>query len=220
MLETPKRDRQAERREATRAEILEQAWALCREHGLTGLSLRELAGRIGLKAPSLYSYVDSKHALYDAMFAQGCEEFDAMQQAVEDELGVLGGGTEDLVAAVGRRLRAFVDFCAADEVRYQLLFQRTIPGFEPSAATYALSQAALGRLTVQLDAVGLGGSENVDLMTALASGLAAQQIANDPGGDRWARLADEAGAMFVAHARSRAATPPPGGPGTAREQDR
>ncbi|MDQ3659652.1 MAG: hypothetical protein M3454_01050, partial [Actinomycetota bacterium] len=33
----------------------------------------------------------------------------------------------------------FVEFCTEDPVRYQLLFQRTIPGFEPSAESFALS---------------------------------------------------------------------------------
>ena len=34
---------------------------------------------------------------------------------------------------------ALVRFSTQDVVRHQLLFQRTIPGFEPSAASYALA---------------------------------------------------------------------------------
>src|SRR5438874_13722738 len=71
MVDVPTRDRQAERREATRAEILEAAWALARENGLAGVSLRDVAARIGMRPPSLYWYFDSKHAIYDAMFADG-----------------------------------------------------------------------------------------------------------------------------------------------------
>ena len=47
MVETPIRDRKAERREATKAEILDTAWDLVREQGLGGLNLRDLAPRIG-----------------------------------------------------------------------------------------------------------------------------------------------------------------------------
>src|SRR5947208_4483704 len=71
MVVEPMRDRRAERREATRAEILDAAWELVRAEGLATLSLRELAAKVGMRAPSLYSYFDSKHAIYDAMFAEG-----------------------------------------------------------------------------------------------------------------------------------------------------
>ena len=59
------RDRRAERREATRAEIIEAAWTLARENGLAGLALKDVAARIGMRPPSLYWYFDSKHAIYD-----------------------------------------------------------------------------------------------------------------------------------------------------------
>ena len=60
------RDRRSERNAATRAEILEAAWALVREEGPAGLSLRDLGRRVGMRAQSLYSYFDSKHgALLD-----------------------------------------------------------------------------------------------------------------------------------------------------------
>src|SRR6478736_1670143 len=71
MIEGPTRDRRAERREATRTEILDAAWALARSEGLAGLSLRDIATKIGMRPPSLYWYFDSKHAIYDAMFSDG-----------------------------------------------------------------------------------------------------------------------------------------------------
>jgi len=42
-------------------------------------------------------------------------------------------------------------------------------------------------------------SSDTDLLTALFSGLASQQLANDPDGDRWRRLSREAAEMFVTH---------------------
>ena len=72
---TPTRDRRAERREATRAEILEAAWELVREHGVAGLSLRDVGQKVGMRAQSLYSYFDSKDALYDALFAEGFRQY-------------------------------------------------------------------------------------------------------------------------------------------------
>ena len=67
-------DPRARRRQATMDRILDAAWELAEEQGLAGISLRDLAARVDLRQPSLYSYFGSKHALYDAMFAQGCEQ--------------------------------------------------------------------------------------------------------------------------------------------------
>src|SRR6266487_2813169 len=81
VLDTPKRDRQAERREATRQEILDAAWALAREHGLSEVTLRGVADQVGMRASSLYFHFDSKNAIYDAMFGQAWSEcHDAMQE--------------------------------------------------------------------------------------------------------------------------------------------
>lgn len=197
MLERPFRDRRAERHEATKAEILEAAWALCRAEGLAGLSLRDLARRVGMQAPSLYSYFESKHGIYDAMFAQGCQEFVAGQQAVEF--------SGDTLTDLKLRLRYFVEFCTSDEVRYQLMFQRTIPGFEPSAESFAVSVQNLQEMAEWFVENGLGGQESLDLFTALGTGLADQQISNDPGGNRWLHLLDDAVEMFFNHVHNRTA---------------
>jgi len=190
VLDAPNRDRRTERRSATQAEILEAAWGLCAANGLASLSLRDLARQIGLKAPSLYSYFESKNAIYDAMFAQGC------QQLLDERPSHI---PSDLLGGVKTIMGYFVSFCVAAPVRYQLLFQRTIPGFVPSAETFAISQNAM-RLTRDWFAEhGLDRPEVVDLFTAVGSGIAAQQNSNEPGGDRWTRLVDDAAVMFVRH---------------------
>ena len=145
-----------------------------------------------MRAPSLYSYFDSKHAIYDAMFRRGNEEFGtAMRCAVPD--GPLDRG------GIKAAARAFVDFCTADPVRYQLLFQRTIPGFEPLPESFAVAIANYEEMRRQLTEVGLGSQEALDLWTAVMAGLADQQIANDPGGERWRRLTDRAVDMYLDH---------------------
>jgi hypothetical protein len=53
-------------------------------------------------------------------------------------------------------------------------------------------------MTEVLVAAGATSPEKLDLWTALLSGLAAQQVSNDPGGDRWSRLVEPAVDMFVA----------------------
>ena len=53
MLALPKRNRITERREATRVEILNAAWELAQEQGLAEFTLRDLAEKVGMRAPSL-----------------------------------------------------------------------------------------------------------------------------------------------------------------------
>jgi AcrR family transcriptional regulator len=185
----PNRDRRAERREATRREILDVAWDLAREHGLAGLTLRDIAARVGMRPPSLYSHFDSKHAIYDAMFAEGW-------QAVVD----LSRATElppEPRAALHVMARAFFDFAVANPARNELLNLRTIPGFEPSPAAYAVAREALAALTGLLARAGVADLAAADLFTALISGLINQQIANEPGGERWRRLLHRSIEMYA-----------------------
>jgi AcrR family transcriptional regulator len=65
------RDRRAERRQETIDEIVATAWRLARADGLAALSLRELAAEVGMRPQSLYTYVDAKNDIYDAMYAEG-----------------------------------------------------------------------------------------------------------------------------------------------------
>ena len=90
-------------------------------------------------------------------------------------------------------------FSAEDAARSQLLFQRTIPDFEPSPNSYALAVEVLERGRAFLASAGVTDSVHVDLWTGLIAGLASQQLANDPGGDRWLRLIDEAVDMYAVH---------------------
>ena len=191
----PSGDRRRERHHAKRAAIVAEAWALARRDGLAAISLRDLADRVDLRQPSLYAYFDSKLALYDAMFADGNRQL----LEVAAQLPVTGDPREELVALAELSVR----FSTSDVVRLQLLFQRTIPGFEPSPESYAVALEFYELGGARLSAAGITQPEDVDVFTALISGLAHQQVANDPGGDRWVRLARRTVEMFLADARRR-----------------
>jgi hypothetical protein len=103
---------------------------------------------------------------------------------------------------------SFFEFCTTDSVRYQLLFQRTIPGFEPSPGSYAVALEALNALATAFAEVGVTDPAAVDLATAVFTGLTSQQLANDPGGDRWERLVDRAVAMLLAEIAPHLLDPP------------
>lgn len=190
MVVQPIRDRRAERREATRAEILDAAWELVRAEGLAALNLRDLAATVGMRPPSLYSYFDSKHAIYDAMFLQGNLELLARYEAVPAH--------DDPVEALRAGGRLFVQFGVEDPARAQLLFMRTIPGFEPSQETYDVAVRIVELSKARMKQCGIP-VEYFDLWTSLLSGVVWQQIANEPGGDRWARWVDDVVDMYLAH---------------------
>lgn len=191
MIGTPNRDRIAERRAATRLEIINAAWDVAREQGLAQLTLRDIAERIGMKAPSLYSHVESKNAIYDAMFAQ------AWTECREEMLAMDARCPPDLRGTLRLYARTFFDFSVSDLARFQLMNQRTIPGFEPSPEAYTPAVLVIGGLRDRLAEHAITAQEDIDLYVALVGGLADAQLANDPGGDRWSRLLDRAVDMYL-----------------------
>ena len=186
-------DRRSVVRERTRTEIIDAAWALVGEKGLAGLSMRDLAERVGLKAASLYSYFGGKSDIYDAMFAQGYRDF---AEAIRQWRGGTGAGLagRDALRAMAH---LYFDFSVADPARFQLLFQRTVPDFEPSEAGYAGAVAVYEQMVDAFADLGITDSAAIDIWTALTTGLASQQLANEPGGDRWQRVVDRAVDAFA-----------------------
>lgn len=188
--------RVAQRREAAIDEILAAAWELAREHGLAGLSLRDLGARVGMKAQSLYSYFPSKQAIHDAMFRQGYEQF-IRDTAIAEPVGRVTRAKvrQTSIAAA----YAFFDFCTADPARFQLLFERTVPGFVPSPESMTVAFDAYQRTVGRLAALGIADAAGLDLWTAVMTGLASQQLANDSGGTRWRERVPDAVDMLLNH---------------------
>ena len=188
---TPKRDRQAERREATRREILDAAWDAAHQTSLAGLTLRDIAARVGMQQPSLYSHFPSKHAIYDGMFEQAWRAFlDHIKDAAAD----LPAEPRARLAAIAEH---YFDFAVADLARHQLMDVSVIPGFHPSPQAYAPAVEVYGLMQAELRGMGITTDQDADIYTALVSGLVSQQLANDPGGQRWRRLIPRVIAMFA-----------------------
>jgi AcrR family transcriptional regulator len=156
--------------------------------------MRDLAARLSMRAPSLYEYFPSKDAIYDTMFAAG---YEALRERMR---GMPGDDVRGALIAV---VREFVAFCSEDRERYQLMFQYAIPGWEPSLEAYAVSVALYEDMRTTFAELGIVTQQDLDLWTALSNGLAAQQVANDPGGDRWMQLTEAAVDMYLAHLKQR-----------------
>lgn len=184
MTTSPTTDRRRTRHLAKRSTIVDEAWKLARRDGLAAISLRDLAAQVDLRQPSLYAYFDSKLALYDAMFADGNRQLLTLAAALPDR--------DDPIEALIELVEACIRFSTEDPVRHQLLFQRPVPGFEPSPESYAIAQAFYELASDRIIAAGASNPDDIDLFTAIVAGLSHQQVANDPGGDRWVRLSRRA----------------------------
>lgn len=173
-------DRRTRRRRETIEEILEVAIELMETEGVAALSLSAVARKLGMQPPSLYQYFPSKMAIYDALFQRGAELVLAAQREA------VAAASED--DALEHGTTAFCRWCLEHPVYSQLLFWRTIPGFEPSPQAFAPAleaQAELRRqLRTEVDTGRLhpdaASEEAIALYTSLTAGLLSQQIANEP----------------------------------------
>ena len=174
------------------------------EYGVGGLTISEMARRMGVRPPSLYKYFPSLHAVYDSLYAKGVA---GNALAVEAAIGSIPAGRKRIRAGV----RATVRWCIENPPLAQLLYWRPVPGFEPSAEAFAASvegmEGARAELTAAVRRGELHESADSDdalrLLTMLMSGCISQQMANQPGVDYdhglFSRLTDEAVDMFFAH---------------------
>ena len=163
--------------------MLDVAVEVMAEQGVAGLTLGEVARRMGIRPPSLYGYFDGKQALYDALFERGWSTMQKDLRVVEAALE----GT-DPVTALHEAACAFVRWAVEHPAYSALMFWRPVPGFVPSERAYApaVELAAAGREQVgRLREAGLL-PPGVDLdrayrsYTALVSGVISQQLSNAP----------------------------------------
>jgi AcrR family transcriptional regulator len=208
------------RRQQTIEEALDAAVAIMEEAGVGGLSMSEIARRLGMRQPSLYKYFPSLHAVYDALFARGVAGCGAAVQAAVAQ-GPRG------VVAIRAAGRALVRWAVENPALAQLLFWRPVPGFAPTAATFAPSVQLMDQLRAAFAAAVQAGALNPDaasaeaprLFTVVLSGLISQQMANEPGvgydTGMFTSLTDTALDMFFA----RYELPPAGRPSPGAEVD-
>lgn len=181
----PGADRRSRRRRETLEEILETSLAVMAEAGVSGLSLGEVARRMGMRAPSLYQYVGSKHDVYDALFRRGWEQV----YAHLDEQVSAPNRSSDPRAVLTEGTAAFVGWMVEHPVLAQLMVWRPVPGFEPTAEAFAPARECLERFRALLvELVGLGllhpaaaEEEAVRLHTVLVAGVISQHLSNEPG---------------------------------------
>jgi AcrR family transcriptional regulator len=174
-------DRRARRRQETIEEILDIASEVMAEEGVNGLTLAEVARRLGVQPPSLYKYFDSLMSLYDGLFRRGQHaHLAAMRVAMER--------AEPGLDALQAGLEASGRWCLANAAIAQLMFWRPVPRFEPSADSMAPSREMVeiqrGALAEAVATRQLGPAARSDqalyVVSVFISGVIGQALANEP----------------------------------------
>jgi AcrR family transcriptional regulator len=177
----PRPDRRARRRQETIEEILAIARDIMAEEGVNGLSLAEVARRLGVQPPSLYKYFPSLMAIYDELFARGQEE----NLAVMHE-GMRGAapGLDALIAG----LEASGRWALENRAVAELLFWRPVPSFHPSdeamGPSHEMVELQRGALADAVAAGELGpdalAESAIYVVSILIVGVLSQAFANEP----------------------------------------
>ncbi|GII89787.1 TetR/AcrR family transcriptional regulator [Sinosporangium siamense] len=121
-----------------RARLLEVAGNLLLTQGPDSLSMRRIATEAGCSTTVIYTMFGSKEGLAEALYLEGFERFRRRMEAVPARKDPL-----DYLNALGP---AYREACLAEPGYYSLMFERAIPGFEPSERARTLARAALNIL--------------------------------------------------------------------------
>ncbi|PKM22753.1 MAG: TetR family transcriptional regulator [Gammaproteobacteria bacterium HGW-Gammaproteobacteria-14] len=103
-----------------RSALLQEANVMLKESGIDGLSLRQLAERVGVSRMAPYHHFKDKHELLCALAAQGFRDLD---QLVTDA-GLDGSAPHDQV--LSHFVQAYLRFALDNPDRYELMFGRPI----------------------------------------------------------------------------------------------
>lgn len=182
---TPRRRR---RHDETREEILSLAVEIMGEQGVAGLSLGEVARRLGVRTPSLYTYVESKAALYDELFRRGWQACLEVVLAHRDLLGPVTPDTDAVDRAVETN-GTFVRWALENPELSQLMMTRPVPQWQPTAEAFAASVAVAIHLGEELSAYRAHGllAPDADLdelaqnIATVGTGVIVRQLSNEPG---------------------------------------
>ena len=113
---------------------------LLHSHGAEGLSMRRLAGELGVSTQVAYSRVGGKADIVRALHD---DAFEALAAMVEDALAPAGSRAH--VHEVAQR---YFDHALEDPVRFELMFGAPVPEFRRDERTHAVEVACFGRTWV------------------------------------------------------------------------
>ncbi|OXE96298.1 TetR family transcriptional regulator [Flavobacterium araucananum] len=109
------KDRILRQKEETRSNILEAAYAIVKEEGWQGLSMRKIADKIEYTAPIIYEYFSNKDAILNELTGKGFIKLAKELQEARDKFEK----PEEQLEAMWM---AYWDFAFTDTEMYQVMF--------------------------------------------------------------------------------------------------
>lgn len=127
-----------------RADLVAAARSILEESGEdSAVTLRAVARRAGVAAPSIYAHFADRDAVLLEVVRESFEDLDARLEAAWES----GGGSADRLLAI---CAAYTDFAVRHPHRYRLMFSRHGTGRQPAPVRTSATQA----IGVLVDAVG------------------------------------------------------------------
>ncbi|WP_051471327.1 TetR/AcrR family transcriptional regulator [Patulibacter minatonensis] len=140
-------------------EIVDVARVLMEEEGVAALSMRAIAGRVGIRAPSIYKHLPDKQAILDVLVADVLRENgDVLREAIS--------GADDQLGAL---LHAFRRWALANPAGYELVMDGPL-GDSPLVMSAALHSGDPLRWVMRDDL------EGAIVLWAFAHGLTGLEI--------------------------------------------
>lgn len=118
-----------------RGRLLDVAVKLLANEGPESLAMRRIAGEAGCSPTVIYTMFGNREGLAEALYLEGFERIRKHLEAVPPRHDPF-----DYLTALSPAYRAA---CLAQPDYYSLMFERAIPGFEPSERARTLARAAL-----------------------------------------------------------------------------
>lgn len=121
-----------------RSRLLDVAVNLLGVEGPESLTMRRIASEAGCTTTVIYTMFGNREGLAEALYLEGFERFRRFLEAVPHRRDPL-----EYLTALGP---AYRQACLSEPGYYSLMFERAIPGFEPSERARTLARAALNIL--------------------------------------------------------------------------
>lgn len=151
-----------------KAQLCDVAEGLFAEHGADNVSMRQIAGAMGISPMTPYRYFPSRDAILAAVRIRGFERFAAaLEAAYRDTPG-------DAAAKAMAAGAAYIDFAFAHANTYRLMFgtkQHEDSGEGPLGAAVARARATLSVYGADLIARGLSAKSALAMETLVWSAL-------------------------------------------------